>query len=377
MSTPERLCYIALQQIDSVVGPAKIHQLIELLGGVQKIFSLSVNEIAATGILTSKQQEALAKLVASDALALAEMSERQLHARGIQALTLADDNYPERLRQVSVAPLALYINGDEGVLGSRVLLAVVGSRKNSDYAARVMKKIIPELVQAGAVIVSGLAFGVDTLAHVACLESGQKTIAVQARGVDQALPRTQQRHFEKIMRQGCVVSEFPLVDAHLDKSYFPRRNRLISGLSDAVIVIEAGEKSGALITARFASEQGRDVFAVPDSIFSPYSLGSLGLIQQGAMPVSQAKDILNNMPRFFGGQMKLEMTKPDQNKICDYGLASEIEKKLLELCQIKPLSLDELVEMTGSNTAVITQTAMKLELTGRLCTGKDGKFGLL
>jgi DNA processing protein len=209
-------------------------------------------------------------------------------------ITLADDDYPLLLRHIPDPPLVLHVLGRRELLGMPAL-AVVGSRKASPYAVNVTRHLVAPLAsQAGLVIVSGLAEGVDATAHAAALDAGGTTIAVLGTGIDRIYPRQHRQLFSRIVRHGVVISEFPPGTPPL-KMNFPMRNRVISGLASGTVIVEATGKSGSLITARTALEQGRDVFAVPGSIFSPGSEGTHRLIQSGAKLVHDANDILEEL----------------------------------------------------------------------------------
>jgi DNA processing protein len=212
----------------------------------------------------------------------------------IQILTPQDKLYPPLLKNIAVPPQILYTLGNQSIL-SQPCLAVVGSRHHSIYGKKVVEKIIPALVEKRIAIVAGLALGIDSLGHQATLRKNGKTIAVLGSGLARIYPTSNRFLAKQILeKDGLLISEFPLTSSPL-KKHFPMRNRIISGLSLGTVVIEAAERSGSLITANFALEQGRDVFAVPGNIFSQYSQGANMLIQQGAKLVSQPKDILEEL----------------------------------------------------------------------------------
>jgi DNA processing protein len=209
-------------------------------------------------------------------------------------ITLGDDDYPLLLRHIPDPPLVLHVLGRRELLGMPAL-AVVGSRKASPYAVNVTRHLVAPLAsQAGLVVVSGLAEGVDATAHAAALDAGGTTIAVLGTGIDRIYPRQHRQLFSRIVRDGVAISELAPGTPPL-KMNFPMRNRLISGLAAGTVIVEASGKSGSLITARTALEQGRDVFAVPGSIFSPGSEGTHRLIQSGAKLVHDANDILEEL----------------------------------------------------------------------------------
>src|SRR3989344_1711025 len=213
----------------------------------------------------------------------------------IHTLALHDSSYPSLLKEIPDPPTSLYVNAQSlDVLVSRTI-AVVGTRQITTYGTQVTRRLVDGLVSAGFTIVSGLAYGVDTVAHQTAIESGGKTIAVLVCGIDIVWPPSNARLYSQIAEGfGSIVSEIPM-GIRPNKEVFKRRNRIISGLSLGVVVTEGAENSGALITARYAAEQGRDVFAVPGPITSPYSKGPARLIKDGAKLVESVEDILDEI----------------------------------------------------------------------------------
>ena len=204
-----------------------------------------------------------------------------------------DENYPENLKYIPTPPLILYAIGNIKLLKS-LQIAVIGARKNTIYGKNATNKLVKDLCQNNITITSGLAYGIDTLAHKATLENNGKTIAVIGTGIDIIYPSINKILTKNITEKGLLISEFPFGTKPL-KHNFPQRNRVISGLSKATLVIEAAQKSGSLITAKYALEQNKDVFAVPGSIFNEYSIGCNDLIQQGAKLISNVEDILEEL----------------------------------------------------------------------------------
>ncbi|HEO8419026.1 DNA-processing protein DprA [Niallia sp. FSL W8-0635] len=209
----------------------------------------------------------------------------------IHAIPFFDPLYPPFLKEIYQPPWVLYAKGDVSLLHSKKKLAIVGSRLATTYSTKVIKQLINELVEEKITIVSGLAHGVDSIAHKLTIENGGKTIGVIAGGLFHIYPKENRELAGEMMKHHLVLSEYPPLTKPL-KWQFPMRNRIISGLSNGTLVVEAKKKSGSLITANFAVNEGRDVFAVPGNIFSPYSDGPNELIQQGAKPVLEAKDII-------------------------------------------------------------------------------------
>ncbi|HEY0737990.1 MAG TPA: DNA-processing protein DprA, partial [Herpetosiphonaceae bacterium] len=245
-----------------------------------------MSDLAAAG-LDSRSIEALVQTRRTLDL---EAEHERVTAAGVRLISRDDPDYPPLLAQTSNPPFLLYVRGTLTEL-DRWSVAVVGTRQASTYGKEVTRKLVAGLVSSGITVVSGLALGIDAVAHSAALAAGGRTLAVLGSGVDQIYPQTNYNLGTAILQQGALLSEYP-VGTLPTATNFPPRNRLIAGLSLGVLVIEAAAKSGALITAQFAAEQGRDVFAVPGNIFSQRSEGTHRLIKDGATLVSSVDDIL-------------------------------------------------------------------------------------
>ena len=210
-----------------------------------------------------------------------------------EIITINDSGYPEQLKTIYDAPKKLYVRGNKEIL-SNIGIAIVGCRDNTRYGELIAKNLGYNLAKQGINVISGLAKGIDSFAHIGAIYAKGKTIAVLGNGIDTIYPIENDTIAKKIIEYGgCIISEYP-PNTKIEKRNFPARNRIISGLSRGVIIVEAKEKSGALITADFALEQGRDVFAVPGPINSKHSLGTNELIKQGAIPITNYKDVLMN-----------------------------------------------------------------------------------
>lgn len=209
-----------------------------------------------------------------------------------EVITINDRCYPEQLKQIYDAPKKLYVRGNKEILGG-FGIAIVGCRDNTKYGELITKNLAYNLAKNGVVIISGLAKGIDSFAHIGAIYAKGKTIAVLGNSINTIYPKENEIIAQKILEYGgAIISEYP-VGSKIEKKNFPARNRIISGLSQGVIVVEAKEKSGSLITADFALEQGKDIYAVPGSITSCHSAGTNNLIKDGAIPVTNYKDILN------------------------------------------------------------------------------------
>ena len=221
---------------------------------------------------------------------------KRLQEHKVKVITILDGGYPQRLKEIYLPPIVLFYRGNLSLINQRAV-AVVGSRDHSKYAKDCIREIIPALVKDDIVVISGLARGVDTLAHEETLKADGNTIAVIGSGLDVVYPPENSKLYDVIAKRGLILSEYPLQSRPL-KFHFPYRNRIIAGLSHGVCVIEAKEKSGSLITANLALSENRDVFAVPGSIFSIHSKGTNSLIEAGACLVSSGETISKNLKYF-------------------------------------------------------------------------------
>lgn len=272
-------------------------------------------------------------------------------------LTAESDGFPTCLRDIPSAPSGLYLRGDPQLLAWEPKVAVIGSRHPSEYGRRVVRQLTAELAQAGVCVVSGLALGIDGLAHQAALEVGGKTIAVLGTPIDQLSPASNRALGEAVIAQGLVVSEYgPKVGTQ--SWQFAARNRLISGLARAVVIVEAGLKSGTLITTQYALQQGREVFALPGPVDAATSAGTLQLIRDGARCVRSAADVLAD----------LGLT-PQIRPVTDTVTPQNYRKKrhpLLDCLAADPVHMDNLLEKSGLTPAALSQTLLELELAGQV-----------
>lgn len=343
-----RVFWVLLSMV-SQVGPARFKRLLEVFGEPEAAWKAGPRALAEAG-LDRRAIEGLAELRAK--LDPAEVWGR-IQRLGVTVLTLDDPAYPEHLGHISDPPPVLYLRG-ELLPADRWAVAVVGTRRMTAYGRQVVERLVPELARAGVTVVSGLARGVDAAAHRATLEAGGRTVAVLGSGLDRLYPTEHAPLAREITARGAVVSEFPL-GTPPDALNFPRRNRIISGLAMGTLVIEANETSGALITADFALEQGRDVFAVPGSILSPASAGPNWLVKEGAKPVTSARDVLE----------ELNLTAVAQHQAVREALPeNETEAALLRLLSSEPLHVDELGRSSALPAAAVSSALTMLELKG-------------
>ncbi len=283
-------------------------------------------------------------------------------------LTRIDPLYPPLLARIDDAPPVLFVNGDPGCLPAPQL-AVIGSRKATRGGLEIAAEFSARLVQAGLTVTSGLAAGVDGAAHSAAIEAGGRTIAVAGTGLDQVYPARHRDLALRIVDNGAVVSSFaPGVGPR--PGNFPARNRIISGMSVGVLVIEAGIRSGTLITARLAGEQGREVFAVPGSIRNPQARGCHRLIRQGARLVETAEELLEDIAALVGelaGELRARLDQDAESGEPDTGLVEDSPAaRLLEAIGYDPVSVDGLIERTGMSTREISALLLELELAGHV-----------
>jgi DNA processing protein len=275
-------------------------------------------------------------------------------------LTLADPRYPAELLQMADPPVMLYVLGRPEVLQHPQRLAIVGSRNPTPQGALNAQQFAQALGEAGVCVVSGLALGVDGAAHTGALQAGAPTIAVVGTGLDRVYPRRHMALAQRIAMQGAIISEYPLGTPPLPP-HFPQRNRIISGLSQGTLVVEAAVQSGSLITARLAAEQGREVFAIPGSIHAPQSRGCHALIRQGAKLVESAQDILEDLRLTTAGSDGAAASPTEAA-----GPASPDTDGLLAALGLDPVGLDALQARTGLDTAHLQARLFEMELQGEV-----------
>jgi len=331
------------------IGAVRFQRLLDRFGSAKCAWEADPFALAEAG-LSVKVIERLAAL--RKQVNLPEIYEK-IQAKGIKILTWQDEAYPKRLREISQPPPVLYYRG-ELFPEDTWAVAVVGTRRVTPYGRQVAEDTASFLAANGVTIVSGLARGVDGIAHRAALRVGGRTLAVLGSGVDQIYPPEHLTLAEQISEHGAVLSDYPPETAP-ESANFPPRNRIISGLSMAVIVIEAGETSGALITAEFAAEQGRDVFAVPGNILAPQSKGTNKLILQGASPLLNAGDVMQ----------ALNLTRIGEHKAARKVIpGDDIEAKVLNALGDQPLHVDEIRSQTSLPIEKVTATLVMMELKG-------------
>jgi DNA processing protein len=283
------------------VGPVMSKKLLAEMGTPENIFNAGLQDLLSVKGLNREKAENIRNF------RLWDYVEKQLslvEKKGIRVVACADTGYPQALKETEGAPIVLYMKGEYHP-DDRYGIAVVGSRKHTHYGEAVTQRMAGELASAGFTIISGMARGIDTLSHKAALSSGGRTIAVLGSGLDVFYPAENKALMEKIVCAGCAISEFP-PGTMPNRENFPRRNRLISGLALGVLVVEATLESGSLITANYALEQNKDVFAVPGNITSVNSEGTNRLIKQGARPVTETTDIIEELAPLLRGFIRMQ-----------------------------------------------------------------------
>jgi DNA processing protein len=344
----DKLYWLALNMVPGV-GPVAYRNLVGLFRDPERVFAASPKALSAVEGIGDKTIEAI-KTFPAERAAAEEL--KKASNLGVSILTLRDHDYPKNLLQIYDPPPLLYARGKLEAVDSP-MIAMVGSRKGSPYGRAVTKKISKELVVGGVTVVSGMARGIDTCAHLGALEGGGETIAVLGCGIDIVYPSENKKLFHDIIGHGAVISEFPLSTPPEGKN-FPKRNRIISGLSLGVVIVEAATDSGSLITASHALEQGRDVFAVPGNIGTTTSQGTNALIKQGAKLVEGAQDILVEIiPQYEGKAFREEI--PTLN---------DEEDGILQLLSHNPLHIDEISRLSQMEIRRVSTILLELELKG-------------
>ena len=351
------------------IGARTILRLLETFGSAEAIISASPVRLRSAG-LGNKAIEALASvnelLVRDDLHWLQEADNNHF-------LTITDPGYPELLRQIPDPPAWLFLKGDPDLL-HHTQLAVVGSRNPTRGGRENAAEFARELAGQGLGITSGLATGIDTAAHEGALAADGITLAVVATGLDRVYPASNRELAHRIAGNGLLVSEFP-PGTEPRAGHFPSRNRIISGLSLGVLVAEATEKSGSLITARLATEQGREVFAIPGSIHNPLARGCHRLIRQGAKLVEQASDILEELAPFIAASTTADggATEDSSSRNKEDPLDEEY-RRLLEIVGYDPISVDEIILQSGLTAAEVSSMLLLLELQGHVESFSGNRF---
>jgi DNA processing protein len=363
LTEAQRLDWLRLIRSNNI-GPRTFRALINHYGGATAALE-ALPDLARRGGATKPAR-----------ICSREQAQRELDASkrlGIALVALGEPDYPARLRMIDDAPPLLGVRGKAGVLATD-MIGVVGSRNASAAGVKFAERIAHDLGSAGFTIVSGLARGIDAAAHRSTLTTG--TVAVLAGGHDRIYPAEHVPLLESLLPQGTAVSEMPLGWEPRARD-FPRRNRLISGLSLGVVIVEAARRSGSLITARLALEQGREVFAVPGSPLDPRADGTNGLIKQGATLVTEAEDILQVLRPILGQQMEQPAQEPDPGPPTVSEPGTSERARIVALLGPTPVGIDDLVRLSQSPPAIVRTVLLELEIAGRLERHGAGQVSLV
>lgn len=334
------------------LGPQKVRSLVNTFSDIESIFSLPIKKLCRADGIDVKSARAIRKYLDPS---FGEREMGRVEKSKVNIVTFWDPEYPFLLKKIYDPPVLLYCKG-QPLNREEDAVSVVGTRSTTPYGRSTTKKLVQELAGGGITIVSGMARGIDSVAHREALNSGVKTVAVLGCGVDIIYPSENRKLYQRIINHGTVVSEFPL-KSKPDAGNFPQRNRIISGLSHGTVVVEAGNKSGAILTALNAVDQDRDVFAVPGRINDEQSFGCLRLIRNGAIPVESGARVMEHIQSrmFHPRQMKQQKLKLD--------LTNE-EQKLYRLLSHSPLHIDELAKKAKLTVTHTLTTILAMELKG-------------
>lgn len=343
-----RMYWVGLNLVKGI-GSVRFKALLDAFGSPEAAWNASPEAWMDVG-LSQKIVESFQRV--RQGVSLDQISNR-IQSLGVEVLTWDDTGYPRHLEEIDQPPPVLYVRGallpeDEWAV------AVVGTRRVTAYGRQVAEEVATALSQSGVTIVSGLARGIDSIAHQAAINAGGRTLAVLGNGVDQVYPPENRRLADQIMEHGALISDYPL-GTQPDGINFPPRNRIISGLSIAVIIVEAGLTSGALITATFAAEQGRDVFAVPGNINAPQSQGTNRLIRDGAQPLLNPQDVL----------AALNLSMVTEHRTIRVALPSDpVEARLFKLLTHEPMHVDEIRAQADMPIETVSAALAMMELKG-------------
>jgi DNA processing protein len=364
---PDLADWIALNMIRGI-GPRTANQLLDRFGSPAQVFAASRGALEASGV----KSETVRELHDSEILEKAGAEIERLEKLGAQVITLEDEDYPPLLREIYDPPIALYVRGDLRRACERPCLAVVGSRRCSTYGINAAASLARDLAAQGLTIVSGMARGIDAAAHRGALEAAGLTVAVVGTGLEMTYPKEHKKLEGEIAASGAVISEFPLGTPPLPQN-FPYRNRVLSGLCFGVLIVEAAEHSGSLITARLAYEQGREVFAVPGTITSQTSFGPNYLIKDGAKLVQHWRDVIEELPRNLKEKIlgiERQATSNAQSNVQPIFEAVELsrsEHQVLELLSPEvPSHIDQLLIACGMNSSELMNALLGLEMKDRI-----------
>lgn len=348
--------------------PKAIHKL---YNSIEEFYSGGESEWRLSGILNNKDIEALSSTPLTQAYDVIA----RCNTLGITILSFDDVDYPAKLYEIYDPPAVLYMKGKLPDFSTRLTIAMVGTRNATVYGKMTSHLLSGALAKVGVIIVSGGAVGIDSLSHTAALEVDGTTLCVLGCGINYNYLPQNRKMRENIAVKGAVISEYP-PDYPPGRYTFPERNRIISGLSDGVVIVEAGMKSGSLITARLAMEQGRDVFAVMGNITSPYSQGANKLIKDGAIPVTEFTDIIENYPQFSITAEPESPVIPIPKHKTNIDV-SDNARKVYEVITADPIHIDSITSLSGLPVNVVLQAITELELEELIAPDKGRMYQLI
>lgn len=362
-ATHNLIDWIALSLITGV-GSRTAANLLDKFGSPAACFNATITTLEFAGI----KREVIDQLKSIEPRLCAEEVLKKVEELGGSVLTLDDESYPSLLRETYDPPIVLYCKGNAEAALRRPTLAIVGSRRCSTYGRNVAEMLGRELAARGVTIVSGLARGIDSYAHRGALDGRGTTVAIMGTGIDDIYPKENKRLAEEIQERGALITEFPLQTPPLPQN-FPFRNRIISGVSLGVMVVEGAERSGSLITARLAYEQGREVFAVPGNITSSKSFGPNYLIKDGAKLVQTWRDVIEEFPLEIKAQIlagEKSDAEPTQLSMDEIALTDSEKAVLAKISFDEPIHFDRLVTLTKLGFGELNTALVNLELIGRI-----------
>ncbi|WP_041606354.1 DNA-processing protein DprA [Halothermothrix orenii] len=364
---PERVYLLALTMINGL-GILRIQNLLNYFGSASSIWQASEKELKQVNGINKLAE----KIVKQRKKINIENILENLAKNNIKYVTIFDNNYPDKLRDISKPPPVIYYKGKYD--NNERIIAIVGSRRATRYGCNIARNLAYSLAGRGFAIISGFARGIDTCAHKGALKVGGRTIAVLGTGLNRIYPPENKKLTGLVTDSGYLLSELTPETGPL-ASNFPRRNRIISGLAEGVIVVEASNRSGSLITANYARKQGKFIFSVPGNINRPQSQGTNNLIKKGARVLTSVDDVLNTLPTAEKPLIKSYNRKNTGDKSTvteDYSSLSPEEKKVVSILQGEDLHINQIITLTGFDASQVNKILLNLELKG-LISPKQGK----
>lgn len=350
----QTIAWMTLSQLPGI-GVTRFWQLINHFGGPEEVLRQTTKEANRISDVRNIRLPEVQKI--DEVGKSCKLQIEKLTGMGVDIVTFLDPHYPSSLKEIADPPPILFVRGKKEVL-SNCCIAIVGSRASTSYGRKTAVSFSRRLALAGVTVVSGLALGIDSQAHLGAIEAGGNTIGVLGCGIDIVYPKQNRELFDQVVDNGAIVTEYPL--GTMPEAFrFPARNRIISGLSEGVLVVEAAKKSGSLITAQLALDEGREVFAVPGQIDSCKSEGTHWLLQQGAKLVVSENDIIEDLCLLPAKLQSKEYHSVDTSPVLD----TEVSQ-LYNYIEPYPLSRDELLERSGINISEFSEFLLILELEG-------------